>query len=326
MNLHVPIYSMRSYETNLYDVSKDGNFQLHLARMQKDDLILIPHNSIGIETFIDTGYLKKEQVVIMNCYASNAYSTRKMYSTNKLLSHMIESRTEYHIRSNKLSGTLDAIVTDITGFNGNKPVYFNFNITKDPEDPKYYIDEFIESDLESIERSIFTTVLNHSQKDYLVSLGADPNKIKVCQQVINKDLLSLYDHDSVDQTINGIFFPFRISDKCYKFEDVTTYCIDNNMLLYVTDPNQSLKNYDTEVIIKLDNIDKKTYYSILKSKPKMCYYENPSKCFHPGLAELIHYDVQFISPYMDDIKKIIDIYVTDKIYMTSHTTIKGNET
>lgn len=323
MNLHVPIYSMRSYETGLYDVSKDGNFQLHLSRMQSDDLILVPYNSIGIETFIETGYLKKEQVVIMNCYGSNAYETRKLFVSNILLGAAVEFRTLQHLKLNCIRGNLDAIVTDITGFHGAKDVFFNFNITKDPNNPKYYIDEFIESDLKSIERSIFTTVLNQNQKDYLVSLGANPDKIKVCHKVINRSLLSLYENDPgfKEQPIDGIFFPFRLTDSCYKFDEAIKYASLYNLNLYVTDPNQSLSD-DTLLqnctIVKLDNVTKTSFYSILKSRPKVCYYENPSRCYHPGLAELIHYNIEFISRYVDDIKQITDIYVTDKIYTKSN--------
>ena len=149
---------MRSYDTGLYSILKDGNFKLHISRMDyENDIIVIPSNASDIDEFLALG-LTKNHILVE--YPKNAYESRKIFW----------DKYEHFIDSHNME-----VLTDITGYNGMMPFSNNFNITKDPNTPRWYIDEFIESDLDSIRRGKKTTVLNQYQKDYLVSI--DPSSV-----------------------------------------------------------------------------------------------------------------------------------------------------
>lgn len=276
--LIVPIYSMRSHKTGKYSVLKDGNFQLHLNRAGPEDIICVPGNSSDLTELYEI--FGSNKFVEIN-YLESAYETRKNFWNVNL--NIVEILYYYYKCS--------AIVTDITGYPGNKPVFFNFNITMDPLNPRYYIDEFIKLDVESVNKSIYTTVLNQSQKDYLIQCGAT-GTIVVSQKVINPEIYKLMESKEIDIG-NSVFFPFRISDPCYRFDLVYKLCESLNINLVVTDPNESLDKKD----VQLMSPTKQEYYGILKSRPTIIYNENPEKVFHPGLAEFIFYDCNIICRY-----------------------------
>lgn len=282
----VPIFSMRSYETNEYAVLKDGNFQLHLNRACPGDYLAYPRNSSDIKECIE---LFPELNFVPLWYKENAYETRKhFWSENEFV---VDSLIEYYDCS--------GLVTDITGYDGAQTVQFNFNITMDPEVPRYYIDEFIDIDVSSVERSIYTTVLNQCQKDVLVSRGASSDKIFVDQKVINPAVIERYSEGLAPIKIDGIFHPFRISDKCYQFERVVDQAAAEGSRLYITDPNDSFKreDYRPDVEIIKFKPSKVEYYQILKSRPHIIYHENPGLVFHPGLAEFIYFGAHIHSEH-----------------------------
>ncbi|ADG59988.1 hypothetical protein Acj9p088 [Acinetobacter phage Acj9] len=282
--LIVPIFSMRSYETGLYSVLKDGNFQLQLARSMPGDLICVPYDSSDTK---ELGDLFPNHSFVQLQYPKNALETRETFwSMNQVI---VDDICE--------SFNCDMIVTDITGYAGRHKVIFNFNITKDPENPRAYIDKFIDIDVESVNRSFRTFVLNWSQMNYLIQMGADSSKLRISQKVINRDIIDAYLCGYAPINLgSGIFHPFRISDPCYDFDDVYQHAQNRMLTLFVTDPNDTLDKdkYPAAVLFKPN---KRDYYRVLASGPTIIYNENPDKVFHPGLAEFIYFGANIICGY-----------------------------
>lgn len=286
-SLIVPIYSMRDHESGLYSLLKDGNLQLHLSRMSKDDYLAVPTNTSDYFNFLSLGLVDASKIVRL-VYGSNAYDTRKnFWKYNALnVNYMCEA---YNL----------GLVTDITGFKGEvKTLSYNFNITSYPELDRPYIDEFLEIDVKSVNSSNKTTVLNYRQKEVLVENGADPSKIEINTKVLKPELIDILSEgdpifDYKEKYKNYIFFPFRISDKAYNFEQVVNKHRDHWII--ITDPNNSYDgNYPN--VVKIE-INKNEYYRILKAKPTIVYNENPELVLHPGLAELIYFDCNILCNY-----------------------------
>lgn len=282
----IPIYSMRSYETGKYSILKDGNFKLHINRMDwNKDYLVVPHNISDLDEFLDLDIIPSSQLIFGE-YGENAYDTRKNF---------------WHSNDINFEALGFDVVTDITGFPYDNNFINNFNITKDPNNPRWYIDEFIDKDIDSIQRAENTFVLNQGQKDYLLSL--DPTlKIQVSQKVIRKEYFEKVKMDppALDFKVD-IFFPFRISDPAYKFTEV----VENNpeKTILITDPNDSYTENYSNVIKK--RFTKREYYGIIYTRPKIIYNENPEKIFHPGLADFIYFgcDIEcpFTLPKLEDV-------------------------
>lgn len=285
-HLRVPIYSMRSHETSEYAVLKDGNLQLHLNRARAGDIIAIPKNASDADELRE---LFPEFEFVPLWYKENAFETRKHFWEEN--QWVVDSLVEYY--------DVVGLVTDITGYKGRHPVWFNFNITMNPEKPLFYIDQFIEEDVSSVNRSKYTTVLNQCQKDVLVKHGADDYKIIVDQKVVRPSVIERYAAGLEAIHVNGIFHPFRISDQCYRFNQVVECAIQTQQPVYITDPNDSFdrSHYPEEAVIRLTKLSKAEYYQVLKGRPHIQYFENPEKVFHPGLAEFIYFGAFISSPY-----------------------------
>ncbi|BAQ22691.1 hypothetical protein AU156_gp041 [Edwardsiella phage PEi20] len=285
-HFRVPIYSMRSHETGEYAVLKDGNLQLHLNRARPGDIIAVPKNATDVDELRE---LFPEFEFTPLWYKENAFETRKHFWEEN--QWVVDSLIEYY--------DVVGLVTDITGYTGRYPVFFNFNITMNPEKPLFYIDQFIETDVKSVNRSKYTTVLNQCQKDVLVAHGALDYKIIVDQKVIRPSVIERYARDLAPIFVEGIFHPFRISDPCYRFGQVVECAIVSGQPVYITDPNDSFdrSHYPEEALIRVFKPSKTEYYQILKGRPHIQYFENPEKVFHPGLAEFIYFNVFISSPY-----------------------------
>ncbi|ADG36044.1 conserved hypothetical phage protein [Acinetobacter phage Acj61] len=288
--LIVPIFSMRSYETGLYSVLKDGNFQLHLSRARAGDVITIP---TAIADYDELKELFPEFVYIQVPYMTNAFETRRSF---------------WNCNRDKIAKIItfldcDIVVTDITGYFGKIPIIFNFNITADPENPRAYIDGFLQTDVASVILSQRTFVLNQCQKDVLVENGAPAEKIVVCQKVVSPEIIDRYlgDAEVIHIGDRTIFHPFRISDKCYDFDAVVEKSMElKNGAVFVTDPNDTFdrSKYPERAVIHNIKLSKQDYYRVLIGQPKIIYNENPQKVFHPGLAELIYFDADIESEYI----------------------------
>lgn len=292
--LIVPNFSMRSYETGKYAILKDGNFQLHLHRAQKDDYIVVPFNSSDsaelVELFPDYNFIQFP-------YGYNVENTRDYFwSWNQA---NIDSVMEMH--------NLEVLVTDIAGYCGSHPYIYNLNVTKSERWAK---------DIIMIAGSLRTYVLNEHVKIGCSRLDKVlAEKLIVCQKVINPEIMDRYTL-GLDHARNiepgQVFHPFRISDKCYDIKSVVKYCSENNVSLFITDPNDTWKDYEgwlTDAYPNVKVIRKKLsklgYYAHLITQPYIVYNENPDEVFHPGLGELIYFKANIKSeynmPHYDDV-------------------------
>ncbi|UNI74757.1 hypothetical protein ABNavy97_073 [Acinetobacter phage AB-Navy97] len=291
----VPIFSMRSYATREYAVLKDGNFQLHLHRAQKGDLIAVPFN---ISDKSELEFLFPDFNFVQFHYGTNAEETRQWFW------YWNESNVDEIMRINNI----DVLITDVTGYNGVHEFIFNANISKVPGLDRPYIDKWWESDLETARQSIKVFVLNESQRAEFIAHGIDADKIVMSQKVVNPDVIARY-IKNIDDTqhmgSNIVFFPFRLSDKCYRFMDVVKDCAETGNMLIITDPNDTYADFKDQIaelypdVTIMDvKMSKIAYYITLSQRPTIIYNENPQNVFHPGLGELIYFDANIISEYI----------------------------
>jgi hypothetical protein len=300
--LWIPIFSMRSHETGLYSILKDGNFQLALNRALASDFeditITIPRNhGDGAETIelIHRLSLKRRQLrgdkyaihVKELWYGENAVDTRKRFwqQNNCTFGEIIKN--------------FDLVITDVTGYcwSGVTPFVNNFNITKIEGLERPYIDEFFEQDVKSAKLALFTTVLNPAQKENLEAAGVPGRYVKVYQKACHESYY--FENTMFFKSIikpHEIFWPFRISDKAYRFEEFLEQFEAQGLHEYlgilITDPNDSYK-LDKPYIRKI-RPSKAEYYMILSQQPKVVMLDNIDLVLHPGTLEFFMFGCRTI--------------------------------
>ncbi len=201
-----------------------------------------------------------------------------------------------------VSKDADVLVSDITGYPGTLPVVYNFNITKLPELDRPYIDQFWDADLKSIENSVFTTVLNPRQREYILEVRPDlVDKIIVNTKCAHENLLPLADEADLPFVNNNaklIFWPFRISDAAYKWaaflEAFKAQGLNEEYTIAVTDPNESLKDPLPLFVIRTKPT-KEQYYKILSLRPIVVMLDDIDTVLHPGTIEFFHYQCPVIT-------------------------------
>lgn len=297
--LWIPIFSMRSYETGKYAITKDGNFQLTLSRIAASDFdsitVAIPHEVSDMDMFTKMitkslgDKLDKVQFIGFN-YGENAVETRDLFWA------MNDSFFQYHM------GMFDLVVTDITGFHtvNHRGIKFinNFNITKLPELNRPYIDRFFEMDLASIRAAEITTVINPRQREYI--LEVDPSladKVIAYTKVASEHFLPKSEKPSHFLPLRSIFWPFRISDSAYKFDKFVEMFVeqklDKRWKIVITDPNDSYKG-DHKFVTKT-KLSKDDYYSFLQSRPIVVMLDEIDTVLHPGTIEFFYYGCPVIT-------------------------------
>jgi hypothetical protein len=212
-------------------------------------------------------------------YGANAVATRDFFwvSNEELMK--------------SLEVNFDVLISDITGYTGLKPVVYNFNITKLPELDRPYIDRFFDLDLESIERSLFTTVINPRQREYILEVRPDLlDKVIVHTKCAHAELLP--EHRVWQAGPKTIFWPFRISDKAYQFEQFIEAfeaqgLADEGFFIFVTDPNDTLKI--EKPYLSKEKLTKAEYYMMLSAKPIIVMLDDIDTVLHPGTIEFFHY-------------------------------------
>lgn len=301
--LWIPIFSMRSYETGEYSILKDGNFQLTLSRMiasDFDEIIMTRPTLVSdFEEF-------RELISRLPKLRDRLSFTPAEYGINA-----VETRQKfYEVNASVLSTLLnivDYVVTDITGFyklNSDKPYVNNFNITKLPHLQRDYIDQFFDEDVKSIEQSMLTTVINESQRNYIRLVKPDlAKKVLTYTMVANENLLPYPNDDEIFYPIENmsydrtIFWPFRISDKAYKFQEFLKIFIENGLFrdfdLIISDPNDSYT--ENHSFIKKIKPTKQEYYKILAACPIIIMLDEMDDVLHPGTIEFFYYNCPIIT-------------------------------
>jgi hypothetical protein len=317
--LWIPIFSMRSYETGKYAILKDGNFQLTLARILASDFdeitIALPLKE-DISDFVEfydhqdryftlnkivSGHRPQINFVHLQ-YGANAVETRRTFWKNNRDFFYSEAILDF-----------DLLITDITGYPGTMsfdiPFINNFNITKLPELDRPYIDEFFDEDLRSIEASLFSTVINPRQAEYIIQVRPDlKDKIKAYTKVAHDAMLpkmySIQRFDPFAQPASAnrdIFWPFRISDKAYKFEECMDAIVKTGLhrryKITITDPNDTFKGElaDKYKFIKKVKLSKVQYYEMLNTQPVVIMLDEIDTVLHPGTIEFFHYNCKVIT-------------------------------
>lgn len=296
--LFIPMFSMRSYETGQYAVLKDGNFQLVMARALASDFrfvtVAIPE---VCSDYLDLMALYKRKPI-----------TNKMISFVKMKygKNAVETREQFwelnasDIKLWEMSLLHDLIISDITGYKkhefGFKNIIYNFNITKLPELNRPYIDKFFEQDLKSIEDSLFTTVINPRQREYILEVRPDlMPKIIAHTKVAHERLLP---KGMAGTKPNIIFWPFRISDKAYQFEQFLEAFEEQGLdkdgwIIVVTDPNDTLQT-DAPFVMKVTP-SKEQYYQVLSTRPVVVMLDDIDTVLHPGTIEFLYYKCPLIT-------------------------------
>jgi hypothetical protein len=305
--LWIPIFSMRSYADGKYAILKDGNFQLTMARVLasnfKSITITVPTESSDFDDLVER-YKGLEAVQFIQVpYGANAVETREQFW---------RMNYAWICAQYEIEGNWDVLITDITGYGGAKPVVYNFNITKLPELNRPYIDRFFETDLKSIEQSLFTTVLNPRQREYILEVRPDLlDKVIVDTKCAHADLLP--DHKVWPADPKMIFWPFRISDKAYQFAEFidafeSLGLHDDGWHVVITDPNDTLAV--TRPYITAIKPTKEQYYRILASQPIVVMLDDIDTVLHPGTIEFFHYGcpvITFSSNLIPNLNTIPDL-------------------
>jgi hypothetical protein len=280
------MFSMRSHVDGKYSILKDGNFQLTMSRVMASDISIItvsvPRESSDYRDLLNrySGWASKDSGLSFTKmdYGFNAVDTRlTFWEVNAKF--MKAAENEY-----------DVLITDITGYEGPLPVIYNFNITKLPELNRPYIDKFFEQDLDSISKSLFTTVLNPRQREYILEVRPDLiDKIFVNTKCLNKRLTELTFTELWPDPV--IFWPFRISDTSYKWEEFLKAFQEQGLHkkydIVITDPNDSIK--DLPSFVSKIKPTKDEYNRILMSRPKVVMLDDIDTVLHPGTIEFFYH-------------------------------------
>lgn len=311
--LWIPIFSMRSYDTGKYAILKDGNFQLTMARIiasQYDHItVAVPDDASDFESakYLYRNAKPGKLSTLKLKYGKNAVETREQFwdLNRKVLTDAIDKHQQF-----------DRIITDITGYDIKSfhpvDVVYNFNITKLPELDRPYIDKFWEEDIQSIRDSLFTTVINPRQKEYIVEQFPElEDKVKVHLKVAHTKLLQKSIVPAYPP--KTIFWPFRISDKSYQWEQFLAAFEQQKLheqgwTIICTDPNDTLKD-SPGYVFKLKPT-KEEYYAILQMKPIVVMLDDIDTVLHPGTIEIMHYGcpvVTYWSELIDNPMAINDL-------------------
>lgn len=300
--LFIPIFSMRSYDTGKYSILKDGNFQLTLSRILASDFdevtVTVPVDSSDFVEFVQrVGAIAGDRAIHVKPmqYGENAVDTR----------HTFWKLNEAFFYSERVLD-FDLLITDITGYTGTMsfdiPFINNFNITKLPELDRPYIDQFFETDLKNMEAALFTTVINPRQREYILQVAPHlKDKVIAYTKVAHYDLMPTGDHKTrvFDTAFSQrtIFWPFRISDKAYKWDQFLEMFIENKLdkryKIVITDPNDSYKG--DHKFVKKVKLSKQEYYEYLLKKPIIVMLDEIDTVLHPGTIEFFFYGCNVIT-------------------------------
>lgn len=280
--LLVPIISMRSYETGLYNLMADGNISRIISKLACSNFekatVLIPKNNQGLDELesLTKKVVGVDKVKFIPCdaYGENAGETRN--EIYKFIKYLMGDYDVILIEPNLLTKHLiENNFSNISKLVYWCPVSMTTGFT--PE----FIKSFGEID-KFIAQHIPVAVATKSQEEYL---GGNSF---VDEQFYNP---KYFDYTT-------IFFPFRLSDPCYhakEFEQVVMNLRDKgyNFKVLYSDPNESGIFNDNNIFVKVPP-QKEVYTQILKSKPIIPYLENSNDVLHISIFEFVYYGCEII--------------------------------
>lgn len=318
-------YSMRNHSDGKYNMLLDGNLNLTLHRLsfledKKVDVYITRPTNVDeeqlhiLEDFIDYNPLLPNIKFLPIEYGINALDNRT--TVPKHLSTDVFDNIE---------SNADLIVSDFENYepqfrlpyDRKAKLIYNFNISKVEELDRPYIDDFFDKQMTRIPQADYTYVLNENQRDYLI----DQKRVLIDQKMVQSKVV--VDHEQFNQQFLAsqcdffkkysdkkliesqldqyknydiVFFPFRISDKCYDIQGVIDYAKQKyfNPIILTTDPNDSQDDLDP-IVKKLDmgsGLGKKANYLLILSRylqdrdMDIICFENPVDVLHQSLLEI----------------------------------------
>lgn len=284
--LFIPVYSMRSYETGVYNLAADGNMArvvskaLDIGPDANKIVILIPENSIGVEKYSD---MLNSNTILLECdaYGENAAETRN--NPDKLIEWIKENIApgivgmyDYVIvEPNLLVEKLD----EYYGL-GNKLIYWCVASATDRGTP-WFCKDYAELD-KKLASKYETWCASQGQVNYLKG---------------KSQVATFYNPHYFNY--KTIFFPFRLSDPNYNaaklihFVDMLVDLGITNFKVLYTDPNDSNVFKDNSMFVKVPS-QKEVYTEILKAKPIIPYFEDHYVLNHIGINEFKYYGCKVI--------------------------------
>jgi hypothetical protein len=291
--LFIPMVSMRSYDTGKYSLLKDGNLQLMMARITHSTIangsyLALPDHAEDLNEFCERFHLGALGIQVLQLkYGANAAETREWFwELNAVTIQLMDALVDV------------VIVDQIHSYPGRRPVIYNFNITKLPELDRPYVDKFFEQELQSMQKSVFSTVLNPAQRSYILAQRPElVNNVFTYTKCASALLLPRVER-VIPLEENYIFWPFRLSDSAYKFNEVLAMFdadaeLQAKYKIVVTDPNESL-TVERPYLVKI-KLSKEEYYALLSTKPTVIMLDDIDLVLHPGTIEFFHYGCPVIT-------------------------------
>jgi hypothetical protein len=190
-------------------------------------------------------------------------------------------------------------------------------------------------------------VINPRQAEYLVQMyPALKDKVIAYTKVSHEAMLpkfyeiALFNPFAPKRSANrDIFWPFRISDKAYKFEE----CMDalvkaglhRRFKVTITDPNDTFKGELAEKypFVKKVKLSKAEYYEELQKQPVVIMLDEIDTVLHPGTIEFFHYNCKVITLLSDLLPHENQVETVDQVpqkllslvYNEKHTDITAFE-
>lgn len=289
--LFIPVYSMRSYETGLYDLSCDGNMarimSIILTSNVEHATITIPSHdmlSADVSEVIHGKFKPTEitqRITLLNCdgYGLNAYATRTSDDIiknirNKCGDAYLSSYDMIIVEPQEAAKKLLSI--KLSGEITSELLYWCV-ASRTSKGNVWFTDDFVEDDLFLASR-MQTACATKSQVEFLGGKSF---------------IAEFYDLASCNKPV--IFFPFRLSDEEYcaskLAEMLAAYVKEYNdwFDLLVTDPNSiGLDAFTSHGIspIKAPTTHS-IYMAILKGKPLIPYFAQADVIKHISAEEMV---------------------------------------
>ena len=284
--LMVPVYSARSYDTNLYDLAADGNVSKYLMKILKSNAnsidIFYPDNSKNYLDIIaiSNKYAKCKVNWIPVRYGENALKTRNMGDV--FLEYIFDKKKKYDIIITEINSL--ALNVAVTGGNEfcNKENLLYWVGTHNMDGLRWDACETVNK---MIAKEINTACLMPAQKECFKG----------------KSFNDKYEYDPTYFDKKIIFFPFRLSDKAYNLETFKSIIYkmlekgESNFKVLYSDVNDShiLDNEPKDVFIKVPS-NKYVYQAILKGKPIIIYLDDLIHNSHSNIFEFNYYGCEII--------------------------------
>lgn len=304
---YFPIVSMRSHKTGKFDLSKDGNINRALSFFNKTNVKFLTIKLAIAESDLDVDGYSVFLKWIRALERSRGAEIQILFEEFSLFENAYDQRFSIGPWDVRLlnEGEDNVIIYERESIGSylranhklimDRQTIFWSPVSATKDNIGCSIPSFL-ADFEGIDRKLaksadLVIVSTKKQKDYFdelnknivvfndfidFSIVGDPLVIKDLQRKINEE--------SLTKTI--IYFPFRLSDKGYKFQEVLDVCEGKNVKIVVTDPNDTLKDFDTsKVNIEKVSSNRDVYYTYLQSNVVVPYLEDLSKIWHASANE-----------------------------------------